>query len=145
MSIVNIKNGKNKKNMPRNTKPKSEEAMAWGRMMAAKRKAKGQHKENKKDLPQFLVDIADKYFPEAGMRVQDRGRDYSIEIIFGAEDVRAFVVRKPTARMELENWCKKIQANLEGKSLNEVVGLNVATPEVPPEIGQDSEFFFKAE
>ena len=90
------------------------------------------------------------HFPEAKSQIQDRGSDYAIEITIKEGDVRSFVADKPTATIEVENWCRKIKANLEGKSLNAVAGTNLMTgmkaemKKMPPNItGSDAEFFFR--
>lgn len=105
----------------------------------------------KAEAPDFMYSIVGKYFPGAGLKAQDRGRDYAIEITIKEGDIRSFVVDKSTASIEIENWCRKIKANLEGKSLETAAGTNLMTgmkeqmKKLPPELGSDKEFFFPAE
>lgn len=102
------------------------------------------------EVPDFMSSIIGKYFPGVGLKVQDREQDYAVEITIKEGDIRSFVVDKPTASIETENWCKKIKANIEGKLLNTVVGTELMTgirtqmKKLPPEVGGDSEFFFPA-
>jgi len=105
----------------------------------------------KAEAPDFMSSIVWNYFPGARLKVTDRGINYAVEITIKEGDVRSFVVDKPTASVETENWCKKIKANIEGKSLNPVAGTELMTgvrtqmKKLPPEVGTDKEFFFHAE
>lgn len=131
----------------------SKEAKLWGEKMKLARDAKKAPTPKlipKIEAPDFICSIVGKYFPEAGLKVQDRGADYVIEITIKEGDIRSFVVDKPTASIEIENWCIKIKANLEGKPLNSMTGTNLMTgmkeqmKKIPPEVGKDSEFFFRS-
>lgn len=103
------------------------------------------------EAPDFMRSIIGKYFSGVGLKVQDRGQDYVVEILIKEGDIRSFVVDKPTASIETENWCRKIKANIEGKSLNSATGINLMTgmkeqmKKLPPELGRESEFFFRTE
>lgn len=127
----------------------SKEAKEWGAKMKAAREAKKAPKIVAPDAPDFLVEIIDRYFPKAGLKVVDRGNGYSVQITIKERDVRAFVVDKMTAQIEAENWCKKIKASIEGKPLATAVGIGLQTglrqsmKKLPQDLGSDKQFFFR--
>ncbi len=128
----------------------SSEAKAWGEKM---RKAK-EKKEDSKFLSgecTILGKIIENYFPTASIKIDERENDFSIELTVREGDIRAFVVDKITAKIETENWCKRIKANIEGKSVSSTTGTNLMTgikeqtKKLPSELGKESEFFFREE
>jgi len=132
----------------------SKEAQEWGLKMREAKKTKQSvviPTSPKIDAPDFIVEIVKRYFPEAGLKAVDRENDYSIEITVKEGDIRAFVVDKITAKIETENWCKRIKANIEGRSVSAVTGTNLMTgikeqtKKLPSELGKESEFFFREE
>ncbi len=98
-------------------------------------------------IPAFIKDIVNSYFSGAKLEVEDRGNDYFIKIIFSEEDTRAFVVDKPTASIEITNWCKKIKDKIEGKTVSKTAGMDTMTgirtemKKLPPELEGDENFF----
>lgn len=100
-----------------------------------------------------LADIVHKFFPEIAVNVKDLGTGY--QITFSLQDgQRSFVVNRMTSIPETESWCKTIKNKVEGKDKPTVTGTNLMMgrreramqqpqKRIPPEIGADSEFFFR--
>lgn len=135
--------------MPR-PKKGSPEAMAWAAKMKAAREAKKVVKVPKpatKHQPTFIVDVVKGFFPDAKLKIVDRGNDYAVEILIKEGDIRAFVVDKLTAKLETQNWCAKIENNIKGikpkvAGIGLQKGLRQGMKEVPKELGED---FFRTE
>jgi len=100
-------------------------------------------------VPEFISNIVKGYFPEAGLKVDEKPTQYSVEVLVKEGDIRAFVVDKLTADIETENWCKKIKANIEGKKTSVTTGIGLMTgvkeemKKLPPELSKDKELFFR--
>lgn len=95
-------------------------------------------------VPIFIKTIVQSYFPKARLNVIIRKTNYAVEIDLEG-DVRAFTVDKITADIEIQNWCRKIRNNIEGKSDSKVFGIDIQTggvmKKVPSSLGDDAEFF----
>ena len=125
------------------------EATEWGLKMKKAREAKRAKPEPKPKQPSHpLAEIIKGFFPKASIKITPRDFDYSIEIIFGEGDVRSKVVARATAQVDVAKWCQQVKDNLEGKTSTGAVGIEpkeAPNQKIPSEIGQDKEFFFRAD
>lgn len=157
----------------------SSEAKAWAKKMREAREKKNPPKIMAPEAPDFIIEIITRHFPGKEFKVLTRDNDYFIEILISEtkriidagvvtprgeskerevieRDVRAFPASKLNARVEVENWCKRIQNHIQNKKpVSKAVGIEtqgglqetMSKPQggkkLPSELGSDKQFFFR--